>query len=402
MSSTNESPKAIEPHRIRFGTKLLLGLVLVSVVVVAVIWALAPPSYPAEALIEVASDQPRARMGSDPWREVPPSQWNRLINSQARLVRSKDVLQETLNRPEVRATSWFTSLASAPKALEALEDDLAVRPVPDTNYISVSLSTKNAEDAAVIVRQVVKQYLDMVQDRARSAFREELKDFRNEEEELSDLITRKLEQIKALEAALPVGTLAKVDVVGEMVLQLTAEVTRLELEVREREGISQLLNDPASPQIVTPQTRLLIEKDPLIARLKDEQLSLELDYRSSLPETPGNKEALERLAKRLKVVEQKLGELRAERLFEAREHEVQTARTAFLNAQHLLLCAKEMLTEAEAAQADQDRKRAKLRTLREELTALKEARARTNDFVREIERAVAAREAPGIRIVQMP
>ena len=92
---------------------------------------------------------------------------------------------------------------------------------------------------------------------------------------------------------------------------------------------------------------------------------------------------------RLDVIEDQLERVREVKLNEMLAYRREQIRTAFLNSQNAYQMAKEQLALAEAKQADLDRKLSEHQTLQDELELLKEQRARTLEFIREIERVVA-------------
>lgn len=356
------------------------------------------PTYMAEAWVECLSDQPKA--GEQLIQSALAKDLHeRFINSQAHLIKSAEVLDAVLKTPEVRGTTWFRNLEPEERFL-ALKDAVYGAAIKDTNYLRVAMNCRVKKDPAVIVRQVVGQYLSTVQDRAKSAFREELKDYRNEEEQLSNRIGEKIQQIKDFTATLPPGGLSqRGGIVPEQLALYAEQVAALDLQTMELDGLSQMQNDPANLAI-SAEDRQMVERDPMIQNLSNQLFFMDQQYMALLTKFGNEHRQVKDLKIRAEAIQQQLTQYRDQKLTEILDFRREQVRTAFLNSQHALLLAREKLAEAEASQADLDRKTSELEALQDELDALKEARGRTAEFVREIERVIADRETIRVSLAQ--
>ncbi|HUU83253.1 MAG TPA: polysaccharide biosynthesis tyrosine autokinase [Phycisphaerae bacterium] len=356
------------------------------------------PTYMADAWVECLSDQPKA--GQQLIQQALAKDLHeRFINSQAQLITSSEVLNAALKTPEVRGTAWFRELDPQERFL-ALQETIGAGAMKNTNYLRVAMRCRAQTDPAVIVRQVVGQFLNMVQDRAKTAFREELKDYKNEEADLAKRIADKLETIKAFTATLPPGGLTnRGGIVYEQLAIYAEQVAALELQTMELEGLSQVHNDPSGPG-VSAEDRQVVERDPMVQNLSNQLFYIEQQYDILLDKFGTEHRQVKALARRRDAVNRQLNQFREQRLTDILDFRREQVRTAFLNSQHALLLARDKLTEAQAAQADLDRKMSELQTLQDELSALKEARAQTSAFVRDIERVVADRETIRVSLAQ--
>ena len=397
MAPPEPASQDVEHRPMRLGSKVLLALALVSVIAVGAVWLLVPLRYWAEAWVECINNRPLvARTLVQPAMDRDAHE--RFINSQAAIAKSPHVLHGVLRTPEVRSTDWFEN-ADEDKLIEELDRALVSEPVTDTDYVRVAMACRNPEDAAQIVEQVVIRYYDRVQTDAKNRYRDQLADYKEELDRLDDLLSAKTRQVIRFHANLPPGTLSgERGITYERLVTLDQQAAALELQTAELEGQVQIYNDPAGPP-VTAQDRELVEQDPLIARLKNEELSLELK-RAWLAETPENAEALRELSRQLEAVKRRLGELRSQRLIEVHDAKREELRTAYLNSQNLLFLAREALALGEARQADLERKLIQSGTLRDELARLEWARAETNDFIRELERVIRPTQTVQIRIAR--
>ena len=88
--------------------------------------------------------------------------------TEANLLGRQSLFSQVLqNRPDIRSTAWFerfkddTGQYDIAAAKEALTDELSVRPIPDSELIEVSISTRVPRDARVIVNDIVTEHLSI-------------------------------------------------------------------------------------------------------------------------------------------------------------------------------------------------------------------------------------------------
>lgn len=356
------------------------------------------PSYLGEAWIECESNRPdeSGQLSPEPLRQ---DQHERLINSQAQLVRIPEILNKVLKSPEVIGTNWYKQIETGEHFLR-LEEDLISAPIRDSNYIRVALNCRKREDPAVIVNKVVTTYLSEVQGMAKDEFREQLSTYQDESDGLETRIQDKVDQIEEFTDKLPPGALVHGEggrggIQYEEMSLYAEQVAALGLQTAELEDLKEIYQDSAGPGFTT-QDWQLVEARPEVANLVNQQLFIEQEMNVLKAKFGDSHREVRSLAARLEVVRDQLAQKRAEqfdRMLKLRHEQVQTAH---LNSQHALYLAETELTEAKATQADLDRKLAEYQTLHDELELLKDQRARTNDFILEIDRVV--REQQTIRV----
>jgi hypothetical protein len=397
MTSQDETEGLLDQPPIRPGTKVLLTLFVLAIIAVGVVWLFVPRLYWAEAWIECISDQPR--LPRTLVQTAPGSEEHlRFIWSQANLVETPEVLEYALRSPEVRSTEWFKH-ADKEHLVQKLQDALTSEPIGDSNFVRVAMGCREREDAATIVEQVALRCHGLIQGRAKDAYRDELAESKNEEQRLDRLIDEKLEQIRAFVSNLPPGALSdEGSIARQQILTLSGQVTALELQTHELEGLEKIYSDPAGPG-VSAEYRELVEEDPFISRLKHEQIALEVEQ-ASLPDTPESEETRGALARRLAALEQKLDELRTQKLVEVQDARREEIRVAYLNSQNQLFLAREALLEAEAAQADLDRKLAELELLNDELAALKQDQQDVRGFIADLEAVIESKQTVRVSIAR--
>lgn len=342
------------------------------------------PGYQAEAWVECISNRPlEAETIGQP--ALQQHEHERFINSQARFMTSPGILLKVLQTPEVRSTRWFQDVEPDERLLQ-LEEDLSSAPIRDTNYVRVAMSCRERTDPAKIVRQVVWEYLSVVQEGAKDEYRVELDTYTNEADSLGEQISAKLRQIENFTAMLPPGFQTGDGGIAYQQLTIYAEqVAALELQTMELEGLWEIYNDPAGPGVST-EDRRLVEQDPLVNALANQVLLLEQGLQLLGVKFGSNHREVKELQNQLDMSREQLDTERDRKLIEMQDYRAEQVRTAFLNSQNALLLAQDKLGEAEAVQSDLDRRAAELQTLNDELQFLKEAREGANEFIREVKR----------------
>ncbi|MHC4234800.1 MAG: polysaccharide biosynthesis tyrosine autokinase [Planctomycetota bacterium] len=360
------------------------------------------PVYRAEAWVECISNRPTEAETLVP-QGLQKDEHDRFINSQARLMKSPQILMHVLTTVEVRGTKWFKETQPPERRALELDNSLSSAPIRDTNYIRVSMGCRTRTDPAKIVYQVVSRYLKQVRERAKDPYREELETYKNEREGLEVQVKEKLRQIQSFTGTLPPGALtAGGGITYERLSVYAEQVAAYELQTMELEGLSKIYNDPAGPGVST-EDRRLVEQDPLVATLANQVFLLEQELQLLHTKFGSGHREVKQFQSQLEVTQEQLTALRDRKLTETLEHRAEQVRTAFLNSQHALLLAREKLAEAEAIQSDLDRKAAELQTLHDELQILKDTRERVGEFIREIERITSAQgQALQVELIQHP
>jgi hypothetical protein len=78
----------------------------------------------------------------------------------ATLMRQQSILQELVRRDEVRRTQWFKSKdEDVVQAIKDLQKNLGIRAQKEGNYIEVSMTCDNAEEAALIVNEMAQSFV---------------------------------------------------------------------------------------------------------------------------------------------------------------------------------------------------------------------------------------------------
>lgn len=132
------------------GVTLLLGGGSVSL-----IFQTQKPEYRAVATVQISPIIPRLVFKTDDNGSIP--LYASYVNTKTTILQSAAVLDRVLARPDVRATNWFA--AQRKPRFEALQDLLTVIPKQKSELIDVAVTTRRAQDAAVLANAVVEEFL---------------------------------------------------------------------------------------------------------------------------------------------------------------------------------------------------------------------------------------------------
>ena len=183
--------------------KICSLILLLCCLIGAAVPAASAKSYTAETLLKVLPYP-----DNDPTVIQTPD-YDRQIQQQFRqsfvvLMKQKSFLMDLLNTNQVRKTSWFKNLTNNSKAitlevLADLEKNLQVKPLDDTDFIAVSMSCADPQDAADIVNEAVNLFVAKQRDRRVSDVRNklvELEKRRNSLERELDLAEKALDDVR--------------------------------------------------------------------------------------------------------------------------------------------------------------------------------------------------------------
>jgi succinoglycan biosynthesis transport protein ExoP len=185
----NQSPPPVPPGAAGFGMPASLGVskfspvdpvrvlkqykwVLIATAVIGVMLGIATyillvryaPVFVSRATVAVRPDitDPMDPGGGNT-RESE-DQFQRFQGTQALRMGSSGIMRAVLGRQDVKATAWYQRYADqTPGEIEReMGDILTIRPVPDTELISVAVKTFSKEDPHVIANAIVDEYIRRV------------------------------------------------------------------------------------------------------------------------------------------------------------------------------------------------------------------------------------------------
>ena len=242
----------------------------------AACWALRTelPKYTASAFIEVLPP-----VQTDPMEiSTPTVQKDIRYGSRlsiANMIKQQGTLESLLKRDTVKGTKWFKQVDGLPRQVKYLTKYLGVAAHRDADYIEVSMTCRDAKEAADIVNEMVAMFIDSHTNRKQEEVASKLselktrqsrvqEDLRTAEKSLDDV--RTAWQLTDLD--MPKTNYVK-NVVTLKLDQLELEKSDLELIIKQLEADIGVFSDLAQGPI-SVQIQNIVETDPVMLSLKQQ------------------------------------------------------------------------------------------------------------------------------------
>lgn len=368
-------------------------LVFALSVAITYLWIKYWPGFAAYGQVMVESPLPKVPMQFvDPMVNV--DLMDRAVADQIVRLKGDRLLNDLVtNDQRVRDTDWFKSGRDANERLEDLKSGLIVKQIPQTNYIAIGFSTRNREDAPIIINQLIDKYLAETTNLYQASYRTERDTYAKKEEE----IRSKLQEIRnwqtdfmRLELSEP-GVTQGIKVVGDTWRVLAEEATRIGAEKLHYQAALENLRDAgASRSALTPQMRTMIEQDPEVSQLQNAKIMQEQQLLALQQQGLGdNHRQVRDLRSQIEVLDQQLTELKARKEQEVREAELGQAETLYLNAMQAEQQLLDRIEEVKANQRDLDRQMALYEAREKEYKLLEEQLGRVSDYVAQLQMLIS-------------
>ncbi|MBM4026300.1 MAG: polysaccharide biosynthesis tyrosine autokinase [Planctomycetes bacterium] len=277
--------------------------------------------------------------------------------SLANLMKSQSTLQELLQRDEVRGTKWWRQtmngredpVRAAVKAVRCLERNLTAFPHREAEHIQVSMTCGSPGEAALLVNQMVNLFVYKHGETQRGDIRQRLaevtqrqsaveQEIRQGEADLQN-VTRRT-GITDLDQ--PTGRYFQHTITLRL-NELDRQESNLSLGIRQFQAdignLRQLAEGP-----ITEQIQQLIEGDPLMVWLAQQQAALEAQLSSQLTKFGETHRVVRQARERIEEVRSR----REQRRLEIAE---QTRRANLMNARDALRVLEERLAELQKLRA---------------------------------------------------
>ncbi len=363
-------------------------------------WWVYFPGFRSECLIECISNIPETELSTG--QDVPREEEHaRFVMSQAVLLKSQTVLAEVLKVSAVRETNWFKGITNNEHLLK-LTEELRASPVRGTNFIKVTILCKDPRDPAVIINEVVTQWLSSVKRRSAENFASKaLLDAQEQQTLLDRQIESKRGALAELAARLPAGAVDNPanNIVAQNVAQYGAQAAQIGLELSQLAQYRQIYNDP-NGVAVTAEDRTIVEQDPQVAELARALFLLEQQKTADLETYGPSHKVIKQIDAQITASEEKLASRRQEILLQRRNDIREATNAAYANSQHSLLTTQENVARAEAAMQDQDDLLRQYRTLVQEIDQLLLYRVQLEEFIKSRSRVVRRQAAVNVNVVQ--
>jgi capsular exopolysaccharide synthesis family protein len=364
------------------------------------VWWLYFPGYRGESLIECISDIPEAQLTMEQQR-LAREDYEAFVMTQAMLLKSPGILGEALKVTAVRETDWYKSVRPDEHLLELIEE-LSAAPVRGTNFLRVSIECYNPKDPAIIVNEVVNQWLHAVRKRsAEEVTTQPLSAALQEQEAFQREIAEGRRRLEAIALRLPAGARQNPggNVSNQQVQQFAEQAAILQLELSQLEQYRGIYNDPEG-LAATAEDRSLVEQDPQVAELAQFLFRLEQQRAADEMVYGSEHSVYKQIDAQVRAAEAQLAQLRMERLQERRADIRETVNTAYENTRHALFLAQENLAKAEAALQDQDQLLFQYSNLETEMTQKVEYGLQLDGYIKSLSRVKAQRSAINVNVAQ--
>jgi len=242
----------------------------------AICWTLRTklPKYTASAFIEILPPvQIDPMVISTPTVQKDIRYGHRL--SIANMIKQQGTLENLLKKDAVKETKWFERVNGLPKQVKYLEKYLGVLAHRDADYVEVSMTCRDAREAAGIVNEMVAMFIASQGDKKQQEVAGKLaelktrqsrvqEDLRVAEKALDDV--RTAWQLTDLE--MPTGSYRKHTITLKLD-QLELEKSDLGLIIKQLEADIGVFSDLAQGPI-SVQIQNIIERDPVMLALKQQ------------------------------------------------------------------------------------------------------------------------------------
>jgi len=334
--------------------------VLVSVLVCALalpaIWLLIKPRYVVTGYIQVAPVLPSILTGEPDRGEI--SDYDSYMNTQAKRILSPDALDKVAKQLKPQNLSFLREDANdllvrlaglvqaGPRTKDAVEilrraitkGVVAAAPVRRTEFISVTVKSRNDAEARLIINSLLKNYKDTYDFDSTKGTNDALRKLEDEENARAGTIRTQQKEINSL--ATPFGTTA-LDSRQQMEMQqqatLWAEKTRQEARRMSLEAsiaaLKQLGDSDTPPEQLMAARKEYINADSMVTELTRNIVELKRDMLIAKQKLAPENPELARQQQLLTVFEANLKE-KEEELTQEFEAQV-AARTTTMNAQKI-------------------------------------------------------------------
>lgn len=242
----------------------------------AICWGLRTklPRFTAKAYIEVLSpvqDDPMVMRPTMVQRDI--KYGNRL--SVANMILQQSTMQKLLERDAIKATKWFEQVNGLSRQVRYLVKYLGVVAHRDADYIEVSMTCRDAKEAADIVNEMVALFIDSYTNRKKGEVLGKLSELKTRQDRVQDDLRtaeKSLDDVRVAwqfyDLEMPRGTYLKHTITLKLE-QLELQQSDLMLVIRQLEADIGVFSDLAQGPI-SVQIQNVIETDPVMLALKQQ------------------------------------------------------------------------------------------------------------------------------------
>ncbi len=280
--------------------------------------------------------------------------------SKAALIKQQSMLQELIRRDAVRGTKWFKKFGNdVLKIIEDLEDHFMAIPDRNSNYISIGMTCGDAEEAALIVNQMVELFVRSQMTTAETDIGQKLRDLSRQENELRDklrTITNSLSDIRRSTGLTQLeGERNFLNTVTQKLASLEIEKMKLEADIEQvRASVTTYEQREVSDEIVQRDT----ESDPVVIGLIQQINSIEAELVRRLTNLGENHREVQQLREVLRQVMAEKDARSNLKALQIRDSDVTSIKDQFAVMTNRLAKLEELRAQTEKDQRDLDNTRA--------------------------------------------
>lgn len=361
-------------------------------------WYTYLPTYEAAGLIQLVSNVPKEELtvaeGGMNDRAL-----ERFALSQSYRVKSPEVLAGVLADAQVKATSWYKSKPNDQARLLGLMKELVSAPVRGTDFLRISISTRNPDDPEPIVNAVMRTYLENETKIAADQYQipriNAVEERNRVENRLKGLQQDRLRQADLLPGGVTAGLQSPA---SDQVRIYAEQVAQLDLDVAQLREFAAFY---ASGESFTMEDRQSVEADPYVLNLRNHLFQFEQQKTTALKSFGVNHPTVAQLDQAIEATQEQLakrqGEVLEIRVTAMRE----LAATAMSSTVVALTSARENLLKAQIELKDFDRKVMDFQYLERQILGVEERKKELDGYIEDLDRLIETRTGVNIRIAQV-
>jgi succinoglycan biosynthesis transport protein ExoP len=278
-------------------------------------------------------------------------------SSKAALIKQQSTLQELIRRDAIRETKWFKKFGNdVIEIIDDLDKHLGVFPDRNSNYISISMTCGGAEEAALIVNQMVDLFVRSQQTTAEAGIGQKLMDLSQEENGLRDKLRNVNSSLSDIRRSTGLTQLEGAEenfhhTITQKLGALELEKMKLEADIEQvRASVTNYEQRKVSDEIVQRDT----ENDPVVIGLIQRISALESELARRLTNLGENHREVQQLRE---VLRQTMAEKDTRSNFKAqqiRDSDVTTVKDQYAVMSNRLAKLEELRSQTEKDQRDLD------------------------------------------------
>jgi capsular exopolysaccharide synthesis family protein len=282
--------------------------------------------------------------------------------SKASLIKQQSMLQNLIRRDKIRETKWFKKFDDdVLKITDDLDKNLGAVADRNSNFILVSMTCGNPEEAALIVNQMVELFIKSQQDNAETDVSAKLSELTQQETELRGKLQSLNSSLADIRRSTGITQLEGTDesnfrhTVTEKLGNLEVEKSKLEADIEEiRTSVTNYEERNVTNDVVQRTT----ENDPVILGLLEKISAYEAELARKMTNLGENHREVQQIREMLRQTIAEKDSRIAAKAKQIRDSDVTTARDQFAVLTNRLAKLEELRAQTESQQRDLDNTRA--------------------------------------------